>query len=79
MDKYTYPHLTISEVFESSRGVLMGRFWVLELIPDFALSCQKHRYKHLDFQYRYPISYKNAKKAKHVKWICPIEKRYHNH
>jgi hypothetical protein len=63
MDKYIYPQLTISEVFESSRGVLMGRLWVLEIIPDFVLSCQNHKSKHLNLNYIYLISYKIAKKA----------------
>jgi hypothetical protein len=44
MDKFTFPHVTILEVFESSRGVLMGRFWVFGLIPDFAISCQYLHY-----------------------------------
>jgi hypothetical protein len=38
------------------------------------LSCHKHRFKHFNFQYIYLISYKNAKKANPVKWICPFKK-----
>ena len=63
-DKYTYPYFTILEIFESSRRIFGGMFWVFELLPVFVLSCQNHRSKHLTFQYIYLISYKNAKKDK---------------
>jgi len=43
-----------------------------------ALSCQKHKSKHLDFKYIYPISYKNAKRQTPEKGSALIEKRYHN-
>jgi len=38
-------------------------------------ACQKHRFKHFNFQYIYLISYKIAKKANPRKWNCPIENR----
>jgi hypothetical protein len=38
------------------------------------LSCQNHRFKHLNFEYIYPICYKNAKKANPRKRICPYLK-----
>jgi len=34
---------------------------------------QNHRSKHVDFLYRYPISYRNAKKATTGKRIYPFE------
>ena len=39
---------------------------------ELGISCHKHRFKHFNFHYIYLISYKNAKKANPVKWICPI-------
>ena len=58
----------------------MNRVYIvgLEKCSIFKISCQNHRFKHLNFSYIYPISYKNAKKANPAKWICPIQKRYHN-
>ncbi len=41
------------------------------------ISCHKHRSKHLNFHYIYPISYKIAKKANPEKGFAQIEKRYH--
>ena len=38
------------------------------------ISCQYNKFKHLNFQYIYPISYKIAKKANPRKWICPYWK-----
>ena len=38
------------------------------------LSCQNQRSNHLNFQYIYLISYRNAKKANSIKWICPFLK-----
>jgi len=38
------------------------------------ISCQKRRFKHFNCHYIYLISYKNAKKANPVKWICPLKK-----
>ncbi len=35
------------------------------------ISCHKYNLKPSLVQYIYPISYKNAKKANPVKWICP--------
>ena len=37
------------------------------------ISCHKHRSKHLNFNYIYRISYKNAKKASPEKRICPYK------
>ena len=34
------------------------------------------RFKHLDSQYIYLISYRNAKKANPMRWICLFLKRY---
>ena len=42
------------------------------------LSCHKYRFKHLNLQYIYPISYKIAKKANPEKGFSQIEIRYHN-
>ena len=39
--------------------------------PQVKISYQYYRLKHLNFQYIYLISYKIAKKANPVKWICP--------
>ena len=41
------------------------------------ISCQDLRFKHLNFLYIYPISYKIAKKANPEKRFAQIEKRYH--
>jgi hypothetical protein len=42
------------------------------------IPCQDHRFKHLNFQYIYPISYKNAKKRQTPeKGFALIQKRYH--
>ena len=38
------------------------------------ITCQKCRFKHLNQKFIYRISYKNAKKANPVKWICPFDK-----
>ena len=38
------------------------------------VSYHKHRSMHLDFQFRYLISYKNAKKANPENEICPYSK-----
>ena len=38
------------------------------------ISGHDHKYEHLNFLYRYPISYKIAKKANPEKRICPFSK-----
>ena len=40
-------------------------------------SCQKHNLNPILADYLYPISYKIAKKANPMKWICLYQKRYH--
>jgi hypothetical protein len=37
------------------------------------ISCHKHRFKHIIFNYIYLISYKNAKKVNSRKRICPYK------
>ena len=44
----------------------------------FVIPCQNHRFKHLNFQYIYLISYKIAKKANQRNGFALFEKRYHN-
>jgi len=43
-------------------------------LSKLVLSGHKHRFKHFNFRYIYLISYRNAKKANPVKWICPYWK-----
>jgi hypothetical protein len=38
----------------------------------FYQSCQNHRFKHLNFDYIYRISYKNAKKANPGEMDLPL-------
>ena len=45
-------------------------FWVSKLV----ISCQNNKFRSIDSDYIYRISYKNAKKANPRKWICPILK-----
>jgi len=57
--------------------IMSNKFFYSEIrlnklgLPKLVLSCHKHRFKHLNFRYIYLISYKIAKKASPVKWICP--------
>jgi len=43
-------------------------------ISKLQIPCQNNKFRSIDSDYIYRISYKNAKKANPVKWICPIEK-----
>jgi hypothetical protein len=38
------------------------------------IPCHKDNQKLINSDYIYRISYRNAKKANPMKWICPIEK-----
>jgi hypothetical protein len=53
------------------------RLWTREPYSEIQISCQKHNLESIPTDYIYPISYKIAKKANPMKWICPIGKRYH--
>jgi len=41
---------------------------------EIQISCHEHRFKHLNLQYIYPISYKIAKKGKPQKMDLPLLK-----
>jgi hypothetical protein len=41
---------------------------------ELGISCQNNNLKSVHADYIYPNSYKIAKKANPMKWICPIEK-----
>ena len=43
------------------------------------VSCQKHKFKHFNFHYIYPISYKIAKRETPDKRICPSSEEEYNH
>ena len=64
--------LWFSQVFENIN--IADRNYITEMeFLKLVFTCQNHRSKHLNFHYIYPISYKIAKKANPLKWICPIE------
>ena len=64
----------ISNSYISHCGIMDGGVDEKEGCACFHISCQKHKLKHLNFQYIYLISYKIAKKANPIKWICPTQK-----
>ena len=49
--------------FKQRRNASVEQSITTRLRVAIQISCQNHRFKHLNFQYIYPISYKIAKKA----------------
>ena len=63
--------------FKQRRNASVEQSITTRLRVAIQISCQNQRSKHINCQYIYLISYKIANKANPMKWICPIEKRYH--
>ena len=63
-------------LMQKFRATHQGRPWESEFSKP-EIPCYEHRFKHLSFCYRYPISYKNAKRQILLNGFALIEKRYH--
>ena len=69
MNLYFYRH-------SSDNRIAKNQSFLTEI--KLVLSCHEHRFKHFNFQYIYPISYKIAKRQTLENGFALIEKRYHN-